>query len=106
MGCPVRPLIINEDMKTSQGWRFAFYVVAVLAAVTAVVNLVIGVDPRVPMPQSGGGGGRRWWQACLDEAWRACRELGRSLRAVLRIRTFQVLVLQVDATHVMFSCHS
>ncbi len=29
-----------------QGWRFAFYIVAALAATTAVINLLLGHDPR------------------------------------------------------------
>lgn len=29
-----------------QGWRFAFYIVAALAAVAAATNLLLGIDPR------------------------------------------------------------
>lgn len=50
-----------------------------------VVNVSVGYMGR---PQSAPTGR-------LAAAGRACRALGRSLRAVLRIRTFQVLVLQV-----------
>ena len=69
--------------------------VAVLAAAAAVTNLLLGRDPRT---RSARGGGMASGSRLLDLAAtlaRACREVGRSLHAVLRIRTFQVLVLQV-----------
>ncbi|BDA49896.1 probable quinolone resistance protein NorA at N-terminal half [Coccomyxa sp. Obi] len=80
-----------------EGWRFAFYVVAALAAVAAVINLLLGHDPRPNLTDARGRlqlGPTGRLAAAAAAAGRACRALGRSLRAVLRIRTFQVLVLQ------------
>lgn len=74
-----------------QGWRFAFFVVAAIAAAAGVVTVGLGVDPRLTVRSSATSDKRlaSIIAAAFSAAWT-------SFRAVLRVRTFQVLVLQVD----------
>ncbi|CAL5221985.1 g4269 [Coccomyxa viridis] len=72
-----------------EGWRFAFFVIAAIAVAAAVVTLGLGVDPRLTVRSSATSDKRlaSIVLEALSAAWT-------SFRAVLRVRTFQVLVLQ------------
>ena len=85
------PLVLL--LKPLQGWRFAFFVVAGIAAAAAVVTVGLGMEPRLTVRASTMSDKRLTalvW-AALVAAWG-------SFRAVMRVRTFQVLVLQVHLT--------
>ncbi|KAK9826424.1 hypothetical protein WJX81_004002 [Elliptochloris bilobata] len=71
-----------------EGWRFAFYAVALTSAAAATAILALGTDPAPRMPAAASGKGM-WAQTA---AW--AQEVGRSLWEVVRIRTFLVIVLQ------------
>lgn len=73
-----------------QGWRFAFFVVAGIAAAAAVVTVGLGMEPRLTVRASATSDKR-----LTALVWAALAAAWGSFRAVMRVRTFQVLVLQV-----------
>lgn len=77
----------------AQGWRFAFFVTAGAAIAAALLLLGLGVEPRLTVRSRAAGGlNRRGLGGVVADA---LRDLGRSLGTVCRIRSFQVVVLQV-----------
>ena len=80
-----------DPLDRLQGWRFAFFVVAAIAAAAAVVTVGLGVDPRLTVRPSATSDKRlsSLISAAISASWT-------SFRAVMRVRTFQILVLQVQ----------
>lgn len=85
-----------------QGWRFAFFVTAGMAAAAAVLNLGLGVDPRLTLRGRARCADRGFFAPAVE----AARELGASLWTVGRIRSFQVIVLQVPRFHFCAAAHA
>ncbi|KAK9835393.1 hypothetical protein WJX81_006954 [Elliptochloris bilobata] len=73
-----------------EGWRFAFHVVAGISVAAGLTVLAIARDPRrkaTHMMDEGTGGFLRW-------LGKHAREMGRDIGLVLRIPTFNIVVLQ------------
>ena len=83
-------LSLTVLLKILQGWRFAFFVVAGIAAAAAVVTVGLGMEPRLTVRASAMSDKR-----LTALVWAALAAAWGSFRAVMRVRTFQVLVLQV-----------
>ncbi|CAN0862024.1 hypothetical protein LINGRAHAP2_LOCUS8368 [Linum grandiflorum] len=86
------------------GWRFAFMMMASLSSVIGFLVFVYVVDPRKPMVAGGGTRNSGYESHARDElieksnntttAASIWLESWRSIQAVLKVKTFQVIVLQ------------
>ncbi|CAL8463252.1 g2786 [Coccomyxa elongata] len=73
-----------------EGWRFAFFVIAGISVMTGFLTLFMAADPRKSELRKCGANRRE----CFGWLCQRSREMARDIWLVLRVRSFQIIVLQ------------